>query len=211
LEIPLEVARKLNAMLLSRASPLGAMAGHDVLMIEQRTTVVVFFAKTKKAAANQRRFRAVFLTLVASARNIIEGQGGMKEEKRPRVGAVRTPDKVEALCVATQRIPRKSTGRAPRELGISRRSIQRILHSDLKLFPYKMFVLHKFSEHGKERRLQFAAWAEEENATFHNTWFSNETKFHLDGAVNKQNVLFWAREHPHNLRERSSHGRKVNI
>jgi hypothetical protein len=55
--------------------------------------------------------------------------------------------------------------------------------------------LHKLSEHDKER-LQFSAWAEEENATFHNTWFFDEACFHLDGTVNKQNVRFWAREYP---------------
>jgi hypothetical protein len=78
-------------------------------------------------------------------------------------------------------------------LGISRRSIQRIIHSDLKLFQYKIYALHKFSEHGKERSLQFAAWTEEENATFHNTWFSDGTDFHLDVAVNKDDVRFWGK------------------
>jgi hypothetical protein len=98
----------------------------------------------------------------------------VKEERRLRAPAVRSPENLEALRVATQRSPGKSTRKASRELGISRRSIQRILNSDPKLFPYKISVLHKLSEHDKERRLQFAAWAEEENATLHNTWFSNE-------------------------------------
>jgi hypothetical protein len=56
---------------------------------------------------------------------------------------VLSPENVEVIRVATQRRPGKSTGKAAREMGISRRSIQRIFHSDLKLFPYKMSVLHK--------------------------------------------------------------------
>jgi hypothetical protein len=40
---------------------------------------------------------------------------------------------------------------------------------------------------------------------------SNEAYFHLDGAVNKQIVGCWAREYPHNFRERSSHSRKVAV
>jgi hypothetical protein len=177
-----------------------------------------FFAETKSVTVTQRRFRAVFQTHWAPARNTIlhlyrefEEEGGGKEEKRPRVPAVRSPENVEALRVAMRLSPGKSTRKASRELGISRRSIQRILHSDLKLFPYKISVLHKLSEHDKERRLQFAAWAEEENATFHNTLFSDEAYFHLDGTFNEQNVRFWEREHPHNFRERSSHGRKVTV
>jgi hypothetical protein len=35
--------------------------------------------------------------------------------------------------------------------------------------------------------------------------------FHLDGTVKKQNVRSWAREHPHNFRESSSHARKVTV
>jgi hypothetical protein len=54
-------------------------------------------------------------------------------------------------------------------------------------------------------------WAEDENAVFHNTWFSDEAYFHFEGAVTKKIVRFWAREHPHNYRGKSSHGRKVTV
>jgi hypothetical protein len=40
----------------------------------------------------------------------------------------------------------------------------------------------------KERRLQFALWALEEEAVFYNTWFTDEAYFHLNGVVNKQNI-----------------------
>jgi hypothetical protein len=69
------------------------------------------------------------------------------------------------------------------------------------VFPYKMYILHKFSHHEKGRRLQFAAWAQEENVTLLNKWFSDEVHFYLDLTVNKQNVRFLATEHPRNLQE----------
>jgi hypothetical protein len=218
LEIPLEVTRKLNAVLLPRVGQLSVMVDHNRLTIEQRAKVFVFFAETKSVTATERRFRAVFHTRWAPAGNTIlhlyckfEEEGSVKEEKRPWAPAVHSLENVETLRLAMQRSPGKSTRKASRELGISRHLIQRILHSDLKLFLYKISVLHRLSEHDKERRLQFAAWAKEKNATFHNTWFSDEVCFHLDGNVNKQNVCFWAREHPHNFRERCSHRRKVTV
>jgi len=65
------------------------------------------------------------------------------EKKRPRPTSVRTPANIEAVHVALTWSPSKSTRRASAELGISRQSLQRILHPNLHLFPYKMTVLHK--------------------------------------------------------------------
>jgi hypothetical protein len=66
-------------------------------------------------------------------------------KKRPRPTSVRTAANIEAVRVALTRSPSKSTRRASVELGISRRSLQRILHSDLHLFPHKTTVLHKLT------------------------------------------------------------------
>ena len=60
-----------------------------------------------------------------------------------------------------------------------------------------MTVLHKLTAIDKEWRLRFALWAMEEEAVFHNTWFTYEAYFHVNGVVNKQNIQFWARELPH--------------
>jgi len=68
-----------------------------------------------------------------------------------------------------------------------------------------MAVLHKLTAIDKERRLQFALWAMEEDAVLHNTWFTDETYFLMNGVVNKQNVRFWAR----NFLTRTTWGRKL--
>jgi len=133
------------------------------------------------------------------------------EKKRPRPASVRTPANIEAVRVALTRIPSKSTRRVSVELGISHRSLQRILHSDLRLFPYIFTVLHKLTAVDKERRLQFALWAMEEEAVLHNTWFTDEAYFHVNGVVNKQNVRFRARKLLHALHEKENYGAKVNV
>jgi hypothetical protein len=118
---------------------------------------------------------------------------------------------MEALKVAIQRSPSKSMTTASAELGISWRSVQRILYSGLHMFPYKITVMHKFVDRDKEQRLYFATWARHEEGILHNTWFSHEAHFHLDGAVNKQNFQFWAMEHLNQFHERDNYGNKITV
>jgi hypothetical protein len=40
--------------------------------------------------------------------------------------------------------------------------------------------------------MTFAEWAQNNEVSFSNVWFSDEAHFHLDGVVKKQNVWFWA-------------------
>ena len=56
--------------------------------------------------------------------------------------AVKTPNIVENLRERLEESPRKST-RLSQKVGISRSSVMRILHDDLKLFPYKIQILQR--------------------------------------------------------------------
>jgi hypothetical protein len=86
--------------------------------------------------------------------------------------------------VALQRSHSKSTRKAAVQVGISRRSVQRILESDLNLYPYKLTVQNK------HQKAAFVEWAQNNEVSFNNVWFSDEAHIHLDGVVNKQNVQF---------------------
>ena len=192
------------------------MADKGRLTVDQKVKVVLFYAETKSVVQTQRRFRAHFGTRWAPCKQTIyrfcqqfETHGSVLEKKRPRYASVRTPANIEAVRVALVRSPSKSTRRASAELGISRRSLQTILHSDLHLFPYKITVMHKLTAVDKEQRLQFALWAMEEEAVLHNTWFTDEVCFYLNGVVSKQNVRFWARELPHTLHEKENMEQKL--
>jgi hypothetical protein len=70
-------------------------------------------------------------------------------QKRGRDANVRSPQNIEAVRVAMQRSPGKTTRKAEAELRISRRSVQRILHNDLHLYPYKMTVVHELTARDK--------------------------------------------------------------
>jgi hypothetical protein len=48
-----------------------------------------------------------------------------------------------------------------------------------------MTVMHKLTARDKEWRLEFALWAMEEDAVLHNTWFTDEAYFQVNGVVNK--------------------------
>jgi len=166
------------------------------LTVDQKVKVVLFYAETKSVVQTQRRFRAHFGTRWAPCKQTIyrfcqqfETHGSVLEKKRPRYASVRTPANIEAVRVALVRSPSKSTRRASAELGISRRSLQTILHSDLHLFPYKVTIMHKLTAVDKEQRLQFAFWAMEEEAVLHNTWFTDKAYFHLNGVVNKKSSI----------------------
>lgn len=194
------------------------MADRGRLTVEQKTKMVLLFAETKSVTATQRCFRTHFCTRWAPCAQTIrrlhqqfEVTGSVLERKRQHVPTVRSPQNIEAVRVALTRSPSKSTRRASAELGISRRSLQRILHSDLHLFPYKMTVMHKLTARDMERRLQFASWAMEEEAVLHNTWYSDEAYFYVNGVVNKQNVRFWAREHPRIVNMKDTYGEKVCV
>jgi hypothetical protein len=94
-------------------------------------------------------------------------------------------ENIDAVRVALQRIPSKSTREAAARLGISRQSVQRMLKSDLNLYPYKMTMLPKLRVQKKRHSMAFAEWAQNNEVSFNNIWFSDEARFHLDGVVNK--------------------------
>jgi hypothetical protein len=85
--------------------------------------------------------------------------------------------------VALQRSPSKSTRKAAAQVGISRRTAQRILRSDLNLYLYKMAVLPKLTVQNKHQRM-----TQNNEVSVNNIWFSDEAHFHLDDVVKKQNM-----------------------
>jgi hypothetical protein len=138
------------------------MAEKGRLTVEQRVQTVLF-AESKSIMATQRGFRARFVTRWAPSPKTIrmlhqqfQQNGSVLERKRGRAASVRTAQNIDAIRVAMQRSPAKSTRRASAELTISRRSVRRILHSDLHLYPYKMSVMQNFLISVNNRDWSFA-------------------------------------------------------
>jgi hypothetical protein len=134
------------------------MADKGRLSVEQRIKTMLFFTETRSVAFTQRRSRAHFQTRLASSfktihkfYNQFSNDGSVLEMKCRRISSVRFPENIDDVRVALQRSPSKSTRKSTAELGISRRSVQRILKIDLSLYSYKKAVLPKFTVQNKLR------------------------------------------------------------
>jgi len=67
----------------------------------------------------------------------------MKRTSTGRPCTARTPENVESVRRSVIEGPRRSTRRRASILGLSRRSLQRILHDELKFHPYKIMIVQK--------------------------------------------------------------------
>ena len=66
---------------------------------------------------------------------------GHKGRHRLSFGII--PENIQNLWERHEESPRKSTRCLSQETGISRKTVLRILHDDLKLFPYKIQILQR--------------------------------------------------------------------
>jgi hypothetical protein len=132
-----------------------------------------------------------------------------KSPGRPRT--VRTPENVEAVRASNQQSPKRSTCKHAMALGISSQSLRRILHADLKLHPYKMMLAHELSErdHANHRAISVEILEQVPAAAV--LLSSDEARFHISGAVNKQNFRYWAERNPRELQEQPLHFHRITV
>ena len=96
------------------------------------------------------------------------------------------------ISKAKYRLPEKkrlSTRRLAAELGVPRKSAQRILHKDLDCFPSKKIKQPKLTGLQKKKRIKFANWVLN-NYTKKDTkkwFFTAENYFDLDGLYSVHN------------------------
>ena len=76
----------------------------------------------------------------------------LKEKSPGRPRSQRTPARVEEARQALIRSPRRSAVRHALALGMSPRSLQRIIHDDLKFHPYKIQIVQQLNERDKVGR-----------------------------------------------------------
>lgn len=111
-----------------------------------------------------------------------------------------TPENVERVEEFYAENPQVSLRRASQALEIPVTSLQRIVKTKIKLFPYKIQVFQELSPFDMQRRLDFSRQMIEmilnRSIETRRIWFSDEAHFWLTGYVNKQNCRFWAKENP---------------
>lgn len=191
---------------------------HRVFVVEQ------FFRNNDSVVTVQRLFRQYFRVGRRGAvpdRNTVlrwvaafRSTGSVMKKKPPGLPrSVRTPENVDRVRTAVVTSPRRSTTRHAVALGMSRRSLHRILHDDLKFHPYKIMIVQQLNERDFVQRREFCRimdemFTEDPNAT---VFMSDEAHFHLDGYVNVQNCRYWASENPQELHQRPLHSLKVTV
>jgi len=117
---------------------------------------------------------------------------------RPK-SATNDENQINTLAVF-QRSPIKSPQKAADEVGLSRRSVGRIL-KEHKYHPYKCQIIHGLDDEDEVVRLQFCQWGietiETENLNPFRICFGDEAIFSLNGHVNRHNCRYYAPENPH--------------
>lgn len=126
------------------------------------------------------------------------------------------PQRTLIVCVkALGRSPRKSARRHSAQLGLSNRSVRRILKNDLHYHPYKIQVVQVLNPNDFNTRIRFCqamlTVIDGNGERVQNLWMSDEAPFHLCGYVNKQNFRYWSANDPHELLEKPLHSEKVTV
>ena len=88
-----------------------------------------------------------------------------------------------------------------------------MLRKDLTKFPYKISTRHKLTDTDKQRRTEMCNRVAERMDHFQSwidrVWFTDETHFHLNGAVNHYNSVYCGDQRPKEINERCLKGSKV--
>lgn len=90
------------------------------------------------------------------------------------------------------------------ETGISKTSVQRILINN-GYHPFKVHLVQALRPNDYERRLEFIAFLttqlNEDPRFLEKIMWSDESRFHNNGIVNRHNIHYWSVENPHWIRE----------
>lgn len=134
----------------------------------------------------------------------------LPKKRRGRSRTVRTVQAIEEVNQSVEQNAELSTRRRSAAMGISRSSLQRILH-DLKLHPYKIQLVQQLKPDDHTKRERFSSIMLERFSNFRNILFSDEAHFHLSGFVNKQNCRYWSAEQPSRKHQKPLHCQKVTV
>jgi len=129
--------------------------------------VEAYFKNGDSAVTTQRLFRRYFNilrhgrvpcrnTIKEWVQNFRENALTLKMKPRGRIPTVRTPESVDKVRMAIVKSPRRSVRRHSAPIGLSDRSVRRILHKDFNFHPYKFAIAQELSDHDMaNRRISF--------------------------------------------------------
>ena len=115
------------------------------------------FKNNESVVATQRAFRRYFRlgrrapvpdrkTMVLWVWNMRATGSTLKRKPPGRPRSVRTPENVQTVRASIEQSPRRSARKHAAALGISDRSVRRMLHQELGMHPYKMMLAQELSD-----------------------------------------------------------------
>ena len=140
-------------------------------------------------------------TILLWIRNFRQASSALKPKSPGRPRSVQTPETITTVRHAITTSPQRSAAKHALALGVSDRSVRRILHLDLKFHPYKIMMVQELQERDWHER-QAAYERMLANVPPGRLLCSDEAHLHLSGFVNKQNFLSWAEANPRQHHER---------
>ena len=190
------------------------------LSLEHRIKVVeLFFESGKSVITTQRRYCSHFGVRDAPAANTIKAivkrfqeSGSVQDAERSgRPTSVRDADNVERVMRSVRSEPSTSIRRRSQELDIKKSSLQKILTTDLNLFPYKIQIVQELKPTDYETRLTFCAAFLTQSDLTEKLIMTDEAHFNLSGFINKQNYRFWGTQQPQVMIEKPLHPERVSV
>ena len=136
----------------------------------------------------------------------------MPRSGRPRTA--RNDGNREELERSLEENPSVSTRRRSQQMGMSRSSLQRMLH-EMDMFPYKIQLVQELQPQDNEKRLEYAMRLQDlvngDPGFLQKLIMSDESHFHLNGFVNKQNCRIWGTANPQVIQQHQLHPAKCTV
>ncbi|GBM24409.1 hypothetical protein AVEN_167636-1 [Araneus ventricosus] len=135
---------------------------------------------------------------------------------KPKSGChSRSFDDVQRIQETFRRSPQKSIRIAARHLQIPRSTVHDVVHKKLRLYAYKLQLLHdlKLDDKPRHRTLveEMLQKSEGDENYLQRVMFSDETTFHVSGIVNRYNARIRGLENPHAVLDQARDSLKVNM
>lgn len=192
--------------------------------LEERVLIMqTYYENGRSVTETRRKLRGKFApdhfpseSMVHRLMSKLETKGVLTDLPHPSGSrTVRTEENIALVASSVNNDPGTSIRRRSQELGISTTSIFKIMHCDLNLFPYKIQLTQVLqpSDHLERRKFaDFVLERTQEDPDFvKKILFSDESHFHLQGYVNKQNCRIWATENPRQVLEVPLYSQKVTV
>jgi hypothetical protein len=153
-------------------------------------------------------FRTEFLDTEISTREAIyqlarkfDETGSVEDAPRSGIPTtVRTEENMQHVSEIFILNPRMSQRRASLDLGISCKSLDRLMQ-DLNLKPYKTTLLQALNEDDPDRRMEFCEWildsTQDDLILLDRILWTDEAIFQVNGRINRHNCVYWSDTNVH--------------